>query len=85
LEYCTTNLPLAAAIVASTKLKLIRIDATPSQATMVFDDPLEEGSFLEFDFLGGQFLVPASQYNIQLRAMRRQIEIKLAAARKGGQ
>jgi hypothetical protein len=81
MEFCTVNLPLAAAITASTKLKLIRIDATPTRATMVFDDPLGIGTALELEFLSGQFMVPASQFNIQLRAMRRQMEIQLAAAR----
>jgi hypothetical protein len=52
---------------------------------MVFVDPSEHGTSLELDFLAGQLMVPASQYNIQLRSMRRQIEIKLAAAKKGGQ
>jgi|HubBroStandDraft_6_1064221.scaffolds.fasta_scaffold3076931_1 hypothetical protein len=81
MEFSTVNLPLAAALTASSKLKLIRIDATPTRATMVFDDPQEIGSSLELEFLSGQFMVPASAYNIQLRAVRRQIEIKLAAAR----
>ena len=81
MEFRTTNLPLAAAITASTKLKLIRVEADPKQAVMVFDDPSGIGTDLELEFLSGQFLVPASQYNVQLRAMRRQVEIKLAAAR----
>jgi hypothetical protein len=81
MEFCTVNLPLAAAITASTKLRLIRIDATPTRATMVFDDPGEIGTSLELEFLSGQFMVPASAYNIQLRALRRQMEIRLAAAR----
>jgi hypothetical protein len=81
MEFRTTNLPLAAAITASTKLKLIRVDADTKQAFMVFDDPSEIGTDLELEFLSGQFMVPASQYNVQLRAMRRQVEIKLAAAR----
>jgi hypothetical protein len=81
MEFCTTNLPLAAAITASTKLKLIRVDADTRQALMVFDDPSGIGVDLELEFLSGQFMVPASQYNVQLRAMRRQVEIKLAAAR----
>jgi hypothetical protein len=80
-EFCTTNLPFGAALTASTRLKLLRIDATPTKATLVFDDPSGIGTSLELEFLSGQFMVPASQYNVQLRAMRRQIEIKLAAAR----
>jgi len=84
MEFRTTNLPLAAAITASTKLKLIRVDADTKQAVMVFDDPLGIGTDLELEFLSGQFMVPASQYNVQLRAMRRQVEIKLAAARQNG-
>lgn len=82
MEFCTTNLPLAAAITAGTKLKLLRIDSTPTQAVMVYDDPSEIGTSLELEFLSGQFMVPASQYNVQLRARRRQVEIKLAVARK---
>ncbi len=85
MEFRTTNLPFGAAVVAGSKLKLLHIEATSTQATMVFDDPSNLGTTLELDFLSGQLLVPASQYNIQLRAMRRQIEIRLAAARKGGQ
>jgi len=81
MEFRTTNLPLAAAITASTRLKLIRVDANTKQAFMVFDDPSGIGTDLELEFLSGQFMVPASQYNVQLRAMRRQVEIKLAAAR----
>jgi hypothetical protein len=81
MEFRTTNLPLAAAITASIKLRLIRVDADVKQAFMVFDDPSGVGTDLELEFLSGQFMVPASQYNIQLRAMRRQVEIKLAAAR----
>lgn len=84
MEFCTTNLPFAAALTASTKLKLLRIDATATKATLVFDDHSGIGTGLELDFLSGQFMVPASQYNVQLRAMRRQVEIKLAAARNGG-
>jgi hypothetical protein len=63
----TTNLPLAAAITAGAKLKLIRVDATATTAHMVFDDPGEIGTGLELKFLSGQFMVPASQYNVQLR------------------
>jgi hypothetical protein len=81
MEFRTTNLPLAAAITASIKLRFIRVDADVKQAFMVFDDPSGVGTDLELEFLSGQFMVPASQYNIQLRAMRRQVEIKLAAAR----
>jgi len=84
MDYCTTNLPLAAAIIAASKLKLLRIDATLTQATMVFEDPSDLGTALELDFLNGQLMVPASAYNIQLRAMRRQVEIKLSNARKIG-
>ncbi|GEM_PF-3794619 len=82
MEFRTTNLPLAAAITASTKLKLIRVDADSiKQASMVFHDPSGIGAQLELEFLSGQFMVSASQYAVQLRAMRRQVEIKLAAAR----
>ena len=55
MEFCTTNLPLAAAITAGTKLKLLRIDSTPTRAVMVFDDPSEIGTSLELEFLSGQF------------------------------
>jgi len=81
-EFCTGNLPLAAAITASTKLRLIRIEATPTQATVVFDDPSGIGTDLELEFLSGQFMVPAFLYNIQLRSLRRQMEMQLAAAHK---
>jgi len=81
MEYSTVSLPFAAAITASAKLKLLRIEATAKRATMIFDDPEQIGSSLELEFLSGQYLVPASQYNVQLRSLRRQMEIKLAAAR----
>lgn len=84
MEFGTTNLPLAAAIVAANKLALLRIDSTDKQATLVFDDPDSEGSAHELAFLSGHLFVPANQYNMQLRALRRAIEVKLAAARKNG-
>ena len=84
MEYRTTNLPFAAALTAGNKLPLLRIEATATQATMVFGDPQDLGTEYETQFLSGQLLVPASQYNIQLRGLRRSLEIKLAAARKIG-
>jgi hypothetical protein len=84
MEFSTTNLPFSAALVAASKLKLLRIDATPTKASLVFEDFSNEGSSLELEFLSGQLLVPASAYNVQLRSLRRSIEIKLAEARKSG-
>jgi hypothetical protein len=84
MEFSTTNLPFSAALVAASKLKLLRIDATPSKASLIFEDPSREAPALELEFLSGQLMVPASAYNVQLRSLRRSIEIRLAEARKNG-
>jgi hypothetical protein len=82
MEFLTTSVPLAAYFVAANKLKLLRVEATPKTASLVFDDPDNQGSALELAFLADEALVPARSYNAQFRALRRAIEIKLALARE---
>jgi hypothetical protein len=82
MPFTTTNVPFATYLIAAQKLKLLRIEATPTTATLVFDDPNNEGTSLELAFLSDQALVPARAYNAQFRALRRSVEIKLAEARQ---
>lgn len=84
MEFPVSNAPFAAYLTTSKKLNFLRIEATPKQAILIFDDPNSEGPQLELSFLTGTVLVPPALYNTQLRAVRRMIEIKLAEARKVG-
>lgn len=81
MEFATNNVPFAASLVAAHKLRLLRVEATPKTATLIFDDPCNQGTELELAFLADEVLVPARTYNAHFRALRRSIEIKLADAR----
>lgn len=82
MQFRTTNVPFAAYLVAAGKLSLLHIEANPKTATLVFDDPNNEGTSFELAFLSDHALVAARAYNSQFRALRRAVEIKLAEARQ---
>ncbi len=82
MQYTTRNLPLAAFLVASRKLKLLRIDATSHAAFFVFDDPNHNGADLEAEFLSGQATVSASGFHAQLRRLKQLALEKVAEAKQ---
>ena len=75
--YRTSNLALAAFLVAGRHLTLSHVDATDStRVEFVFDDHGGAGRRLEAAFLTGDAQVPAAEFHRQLRALRRLIEEK---------
>lgn len=81
MEFVTRHMAFAAYLLAAKQLNLIRVDASPITAVLVFDDPDHLGPELELAFLSDHALVPAAAYHAQLRALRRTIEIRMAEAR----
>ncbi len=82
MEFPVKNSAFAAYLVAAKKLNLLRIDADRSGVVLIFDDPSGTGAQLELEYLSGAALVSALAYQNSLRAVRRSVEIKLAAIRQ---
>lgn len=86
-EFVTTNLALAAYLVAGRHLQLARLAAADSgPAEFIFADPEHHGDELKASFIADA-AVPAATFHRQLRALRRLIEEKsqLARAHRPGQ
>lgn len=78
----TTNLALAAYLVAGKHLNLERVDVSdPSHAEFVFADPNNRGQQLEAAFLTTDAPVPAASFHRQLRVLRHLIDEKTRATR----
>ncbi len=84
MEYTTRSLPLAAFLVASRKLKLLRVEATSHAAFFTFDDPTHTGADLEAEFLSGRATVSASGFHAHLRRLKQAALEKIAEAKQQG-
>lgn len=80
MEFRTNRLGLAAYLVASKSLPLLRIEKEPKNAVLVFDDPNNRGPELELAFTSGEAVVSAVSYHSHLRGLRRKIESVVAGA-----
>src|SRR5947209_14676273 len=82
-SFITSNLPLAAYIVAGEHLRLREIKlANSKSAELVFDDPQGCGREIERQFMTGG-AVPALLYSQRFRELRRAIDERTFAARSG--
>jgi hypothetical protein len=73
--FATSNLGLAAYLLASKRLKLIGIETSnPNQADFVFDDPGGGGEAIDIEFGAGDPLVPAVSFHRALRSLRHMID-----------
>jgi hypothetical protein len=83
MTFVTSNLSLAAYLVASNSLEFHEIElAAPNKATFVFHDPLGRGAEIEKEFWKGA-MVNAVLYHTQVRILRRAVDDKTSAARLG--
>jgi len=78
MEFRTNRLGLAAYLVASKSLSLLRIEKDARSAVLVFVDPLSQGPDLELAFTSGEATVSAVSYHSHLRGLRRKIEAAIA-------
>jgi hypothetical protein len=81
--FTTSNLGLAAFIVASRSLKLARIDASETgNSVFVFADPDGQGSALDIEFGTVDPMVPAASFHRALRSLRHMIDRKSSSRTK---
>jgi hypothetical protein len=78
MDFRTNRLGLAAYLVASKSLSLLRIEKQAGNAVLVFDDPRNQGPDLELSFASGEATVSAASYHAHLRGLRRKIESAIA-------
>ncbi len=83
MELVIRNNAFAAYLIATGQLKLVRIEAVPTGANIIFDDPEQQGAAIELGYLSGA-PVPAVAYQNALRTLRHTVEVKLSEARKAG-
>jgi hypothetical protein len=81
MEFRTNRLSLAAYLLATKSLTLLRIENQDPNAVLIFDDPNNQGPDLELSFTSGEALVPAVSYHAHLRSLRRKIESAMASQR----
>jgi hypothetical protein len=75
--FTTTNLGLAAFIVASKALRLARIDTGETgNSEFVFSDPDGQGSAIDIEFGTVDPMVPAASFHRALRSLRHMIDRK---------
>ena len=81
--FATSNLGLAAYLLASKRLKFVRIETSnPNQADFVFDDPSGTGEAIDIEFGAGDPLVPAASFHRALRSLRHMIDRKGSSSTK---
>lgn len=75
--FATSNLGLAAYLLASKRLAFVGVDAIdPSHADFRFDDPDDLGEAIDIEFGAGDPLVPAASFHRALRSLRHMIDRK---------
>ena len=75
--FATSNLGLAAYLLASKRLHFVGVDAVdPNQADFLFDDPDGTGEAIDIEFGAGDPLVPAASFHRALRSLRHMIDRK---------
>lgn len=82
--FVTSNLGLAAFLVAAQLLQLIEISVSTQrsgQAKFVFADPETRGSQLETEYLSNKARVSPNLFHLQLRELRRTIDARIEAQR----
>ena len=76
-QFATSNLGLAAYLLASKRLQFVGVDAVdPSQADFLFNDPDGSGDAIDIEFGAGDPLVPAASFHRALRSLRHMIDRK---------
>ena len=75
--FATSNLGLAAYLLASKRLQFVCVDALdPSHADFLFNDPDGSGEAIDIEFGAGDALVPAASFHRALRSLRHMIDRK---------
>lgn len=84
--FSTHNLALAAYIITAKKLRFTHIEPHgTSPADICFDDPTGIGQQLELAFINGDDPIPSARlYHMELRALRKRINIATTAGKNGG-
>jgi hypothetical protein len=84
--FSTHNLALAAWLIAAKKLRFTHIDPHGSSpADICFDDPNNKGKDLELAFINGNDPVDSARvYHLELRALRKRIQIATSPVPKNG-
>src|SRR5690349_16334154 len=73
--YSTNQLSVAAFLIATQSLKLLRVDVDPrGMGFFIFLDPLNRGPELESDFFTADAPAPAQKFHHQLRVLRTMVE-----------
>jgi hypothetical protein len=74
-QFATSNLGLAAYLLASKRLQFVGVDAVdPNHADFKFDDPNDLGEAIDIEFGAGDPLVPAASFHRALRSLRRMLD-----------
>jgi len=82
-RFATSNLGLAAYLLASKRLQFVGVDALdPSHADFLFNDPDGSGESLDIEFGAGDPLVPAASFHRALRSLRHMIDRKGSSGTK---
>lgn len=81
--FATSNLGLAAYLLASKRLQFVGVDAlNPAHADFLFDDPGDLGEAIDIEFGAGDPLVPAASFHRALRSLRHMIDRKGSSSTK---
>ena len=81
--FATSNLGLAAYLLASKRLPFVGADTVdPNQADFLFDDPDDLGEAIDIEFGAGDPLVPAASFHRALRSLRHMIDRKGSSSTK---
>jgi hypothetical protein len=76
-QFATSNLGLAAYLLASKRLQFVGIDAIdPNHADFLFNDPGGVGEAIDIEFGAGDPPVPAASFHRALRSLRHMIDRK---------
>jgi hypothetical protein len=82
-QFVTSNLVLAAYLLASKRLQFAGVDAVdPNHADFLFDDPEGSGEAIDIEFGAGDPLVPAASFHRALRSLRHMIDRKGSSSTK---
>jgi hypothetical protein len=81
--FATSNLGLAAYLLASKRLQFVDVDAVdPNHADFLFNDPDGTGEAIDIEFGAGDPLVPAASFHRALRSLRHMIDRKGSSGTK---
>lgn len=80
-QFATSNLGLAAYLLASKRLQFVGVDAVDrNHAEFLFNDPDGAGEAFDIEFGAGDPLVPAASFHRALRSLRHMIDRKRSSS-----